>query len=196
MLINSFQKLVLIPVLTLGAGLFISMGESSGKQGRVLYPEHLTGTFTGGFGEETCHSCHFDYDVNWKEGKLTVTGVPVKVQPGMMYELEIEVRREDLSKAGFQLSSRFGNGTQAGSFQVKENERLMLTKQAPDSLQFLQHSNIGTEPVEETLNCWTVQWKAPDIIADSIYFHISANAANGDQSEFGDWIYVQEFITK
>ncbi len=50
--------------------------------------------------------------------------------------------------------------------------------------------------MEDGLNNWTVKWKAPEVISDSIYFNISANAANGDQSEFGDWIYVREFKTK
>lgn len=196
-MLNAVQKSVLIPVLTLSAGFFISTGEPNPVQDEAgPYPDHLVGAFTGGFGEETCHSCHFDYDLNWEEGELSVQGIPKEVQPGMVYEIEIKVKRKNMGRAGFQMSSRFRDGTQAGSFQTLENERLMFTEQVPDSIQFLQHSNKGTELINEMSTQWIIQWKAPDQMIDSIYFNISANAANGDESEFGDWIYVQEIKTK
>jgi len=36
----------------------------------TAYPEHLDGPLTGGFGENSCHSCHFDYDINPEEGSF------------------------------------------------------------------------------------------------------------------------------
>ncbi len=164
------------------------------KSDSSTYPGHLTGTFTGGFGEKTCHSCHFDYNLNWEEGNLSITGIPEIVKPGLSYEFEISVERENLGKAGFQLSSRFKNGTQAGSFQIKENERIMFSQMVPDSLQYIQHSPKGTEILTDNSARWIVRWKAPNSISDSIIFNITANAANGDESEFGDWIYVKEIV--
>ncbi|MEP0007576.1 MAG: hypothetical protein ABJF72_00190, partial [Balneola sp.] len=89
------------------------------------YPEHLIGAFTGGFGEKTCHSCHFDYDLNWKEGSLEVSGLPQELIPGERYSIEIEVIREDMGRAGFQISARDKKGTQSGVFNISENKRVM-----------------------------------------------------------------------
>ncbi|HET8865841.1 MAG TPA: choice-of-anchor V domain-containing protein [Gracilimonas sp.] len=195
-MLSAVQKLVLIPVLTLSAGFFISMGEPADIPQKKLYPEHLVGAFTGGFGEETCHSCHFDYDLNWKEGELSVRGIPESVEAGKTYEIELIITRPDMGKSGFQMTSRFKNGRQAGSFQIKENERVMFTKLVPDSIEYLQHSVKGTEPTKDGKNSWAVIWRAPMSVSDSIYFNITSNAANGDQSEFGDWIYRKEFVVE
>lgn len=178
---------------------FISIWSSREEPTEIIpttYPEHLVGAFTGGFGEETCHSCHFDYDLNWDEGSLMVNGIPDKIEAGHQYEIEIQVEREGLEKAGFQMSARYPDGRQAGSFEVSENERIMFTKEVPDSVQYLQHSEKGTEPADKGYQSWMFSWKAPEELVDSVYFNISANAANGDQSEFGDWIYRQEFVVK
>lgn len=190
----SVQKLLLIPALTLGAGFLLSVGEEPESDFSKVYPEHLAGAFTGGFGEETCHSCHFDYDLNWEEGRLTVEGIPDKIKSGHEYEIEIMVERENLGKAGFQMSARYRDGSQAGRFLIGENDRLMFTKQVPDSLQYVQHSIKGIEPVNNGQNSWTVLWKAPENLADAVYFNLAANAANGDQSEFGDWVYNKEYM--
>lgn len=192
-MLTSIQKLIIIPAFTLSVGILFSTNEAQTLQPEQGYPEHLAGAFTGGFGEETCHSCHFDYDMNRQEGSLTVEGIPDEIEEGRIYEFDISIEREDLGKAGFQLSARFSDGSQAGIFQLGENDRVMFTKQVPDSLQYLQHSEQGTSPIEDGENSWKVVWKAPDSIPDSIHFHIAANAANGDQSEFGDWIYTRSF---
>lgn len=193
---SPFQKLILIPALTLTVGFLISKSEPKWPGNFDVYPEHLAGAFTGGFNEKTCQSCHFDYDLNKDEGRFSVSGIPRKILPGKTYEFEIIIEREDLGKAGFQFSSRFQDGSQAGVFEISENERIMFTEQVPDSLQFVQHSTSGTELTEVGKNRWMVKWSAPKSRKDSIYFNIAANAANGDQSEFGDWIYVKEFVVQ
>ena len=42
----------------------------------TAYKEGPFPNMTGGFGDKTCHSCHFDNPVNAPGGMLTVTGVP------------------------------------------------------------------------------------------------------------------------
>lgn len=185
---SSFSN-ILIQIITT-AVIFILWGNSAEVQKR--YPEHLTGAFTGGFAEKTCHSCHFDYDLNWKEGRLRVNGIPDNLKAGSEYEIEIIVEREDLGRAGFQMTSRFKDASQAGNFNPDENNRIMPTKTKSDSIQYIQHSSAGTGLNGEGQNSWIVKWQAPKQISDSIVFNIAANAANGDDSEFGDWIYVKE----
>lgn len=185
-------RLIILPAITLALGFIAVPNPPQPKSKPAAYPEYLTGTFTGGFGEETCRSCHFDYDLNPDGGQLNVSGLESSFKPGEVIEIALEVSRKEIGKAGFQLSARFTDGRQAGTFLLDDNSRIMFTSSAPDSLQYVQHSAEGVEPNGDGMNKWTVQWKAPEKISSPVIFNIVANAGNGDQSEFGDFIYVEE----
>lgn len=61
---------------------------------------------------------------------------------------------------------------------------------------WLQHAIDNVEP-NKMVKTWTFMWTTPDTIkSESIIFNFAANAANGDASEFGDWIYVSEIVVK
>ena len=173
----------------------------------LRYPEHLAGPLTGGFGEQSCHSCHFDYDVNMSDGILELTGMPEKVTSGNTYELEVLIGRPDLGAAGFQLTARFEDGSQAGSFTL--NDAVILTPNTPGTAQYVQHAVKNISP-EDDQKVWKFAWTAPERIhkkkeksesdgtvskpsTDRIIFNIAGNAANGDESAFEDWILLKEF---
>lgn len=185
-------RIVFLPLITILAGFLFTASSPEKSTGIRAYPEHLTGAFTGGFGEETCRSCHFDYDLNPEGGSLTVSGIGETISAGERVEIQITISRNDLGIAGFQFSARYSNGSQAGQFNIEGNERLTFTEATPDSLQFVQHSAIGSEPTEIGISRWTVIWQAPESPRDTVIFNVAANAANGDQSEFGDFIYAKE----
>lgn len=186
-------RILLLPVVTLAFGWFMGGGPVEIESGNLAsYPEHLTGAFTGGFNEETCHSCHFDYEVNPNEGDLSISGIDKSIAGGEVAEFKIKVGREELGRAGFQLSVRFEDGSQAGQLKIEESNRLTYTRSVPDSLQYIQHSEKGSEPDGADKSSWTVRWKAPEPGAGTVIFNIAANAANGDQSEFGDYIFTEE----
>lgn len=187
-------RLALLPIATLVCSLLIGGGIPAPEPAQVFYPEHLTGAYTGGFGEETCRSCHFDYNLNPEEGKLTVSGFEDKVSAGQQVQIQINVEREELGAAGFQLSARYENGKQAGNFELGNNERIMFSKSVPDSVQYLQHTGEGSKPGTNNSQTWTVTWEAPDSVAGPVIFNLAVNAANGDQSEFGDFIYSGEWV--
>jgi hypothetical protein len=63
-----------------------------------MNPDHLDGPFTGGFGEQTCHSCHFDYDLNMEGGQLTVDGISDSYKPGTNYEIDVTIQSEHPQK--------------------------------------------------------------------------------------------------
>ena len=157
-------------------------------------PEHLDGPFTGGFGELTCHSCHFDYDLNREEGSLTIAGINDTFKAGKNYKLTVTVESEHLEIGGFQMTARFEDGSQAGEFLWDDN-RLMLTPSISDKIQYLQHSDVGTSPTGERKVSWSFNWLAPDDKSKTVIFNIAANAGNYDDSAFGDWIYVKELAT-
>lgn len=154
-----------------------------------VYPEHIAGAYTGGFGEQSCHSCHFDYDLNQPEGELSVSGIDETFEAGQEYTIALNVKREDMNRAGFQMTARFEDGSQAGQFEL--NEELTITPNINNNITYLQHA-VGKVEAENGEKNWRITWTAPDQADQPIIFNIAANAANGDASEFGDWIYVQE----
>lgn len=169
--------------------------ESISSINTLFYPDHIPGPFTGGFGEETCHSCHFDYDINDERGSLRVEGLGQTYEPGEQYELTVSVESERLEIGGFQMTARFEDGSQAGEF-IWSGDKLILTPDANDDIQYLQHSVSGTEPTSDREVSWTFTWTAPDHDPAMVIFNIAANAGNDDFSAFGDWIYVQEITVK
>ncbi len=186
-------RLLVLPVLTIAMAVSLSEDPSVTVPDRkIVYPEHLTGSFTGGFGEETCRSCHFDYDLNPDGGSLSVSGIPKAISAGDSLNITITVKRNELGRAGFQLSARHENGSQAGHFDITANSRVMFSEAVADSLQYVQHSSRGSKVGDEKQNSWTINWIAPDKLNKGVIFNVTANAANGDQSEFGDFIYAKE----
>lgn len=151
-------------------------------------PEHLGGTFTGGFGEQTCHSCHFDYPLNPEEGSVRLKGLPERYRPGTTYPLTVTVSAPGMERGGFQLSVRHSDSTQAGSFRWP-GDRLQFTR-GEETVQYLQHTRKGTETEGDTLR-WTFEWTAP-ASGRAAMFHLAANAGNGDESAFGDLIHTLE----
>ncbi|SMO47164.1 choice-of-anchor V domain-containing protein [Fodinibius sediminis] len=186
------MKILYLPLVTIAAGLLFSAGQSATRTASPAYPEHLTGAFTGGFGEQTCRSCHFDYELNPAGGQLSVTGIPETIDRGERIEIQLRLTRDQMGRAGFQLAARYEDGIQAGSFDISESNRIILTPSAPDSLEYVQHSSAGSKPLGDGRTSWTVNWKAPERITGNVVFNVVANAANGDQSEFGDFIYARE----
>lgn len=168
--------------------LILSTSNSSQAETSIIYPEHIAGAYTGGFGEQSCHSCHFDYELNQPEGELSVTGIEDAYEPGREYTVGISVKREDMNRAGFQMTARFEDGTQAGTFEL--DEELTTTPNIENKISYVQHG-IGNVEAEGGEKKWQVKWLAPDATGP-VVFNIAANAANGDASEFGDWIYLKE----
>jgi len=160
-----------------------------------LNPEHLDGAFTGGFGEETCRSCHFDYDLNMDGGDLSLDGVPESYEEGKEYDITVTLKAEQLEVGGFQLTSRFEDGSQAGDFSW-DGEHLMFTPSVSDEVKYLQHSADGTKPNSENEIQWTFTWTAPEANDEKVILNIAANSGNDDDSSFGDWIYAKELTLR
>lgn len=187
-----FIKIITIILLPFLVGktvqLDLSPGNNLHSKTSTIYPEHIAGAYTGGFGEQSCHSCHFDYDLNQPEGELAVTGIEDSFEPGVKSVIHIEVKRDDMNRAGFQLTARFEDGSQAGTFDLSEH--LTTTPNIDNEITYVQHG-VGKVEAEGGKKKWQVKWLAPDQTGPVI-FNIAVNAANGDASEFGDWIYLKE----
>lgn len=148
---------------------------------------------TGAFGEPTCVECHNSFGLNSGGGSLTFQSVPAQYTPGATYTITIQFshpNRTTASKWGFEAAVRFQNGgAQAGQI-TASNDTLLRTT---NGIQYLSHlpnnpnsvrrGNLG--PVT-----WTFTWQAPAQANGPIVFAVAGNAANGDGSSAGDYIYT------
>ena len=151
---------------------------------------------TGGFGEPSCHHCHFDNPIGDPAGRLTVSGAPDTYAPGVEYALKLALRRPGLSRGGFQIAARVASGPRAGSQAGRlapADDRVQIVHDPEHpSIDYAQHTATGTRAAPDGEIAWTVRWIAPDRAGDPVVFHVAANAANDDASPLGDFVYLGE----
>ena len=159
----------------------------------VAYREGPLPAMTGGFGEKMCATCHFDNPVNDPGGSLRLEGVPASYVAGREYPITISVRHVDAKRAGFELAVRFADGArkgqQAGTLRGPD-ARTQIVSAPGGSIQYIQHTKLGSDLAGPNEGRWTISWTAPSPAAGRIVFHVAGNAANDDASPLGDFIYT------
>jgi hypothetical protein len=158
----------------------------------ALYPDAPPPAMTGGFGEPTCFACHFATTPDTL-GSLALRGLPATYEGRRSYELIVEIAREGVAAAGFELSARFASGQsrgrQAGAFRVLGGD-VAVTGQA--GVDYAHQTQSGSVPAGSGLARWRIEWTAPGAATDPVRFNVAANAGNGDKSPLGDRIYALE----
>ena len=185
-----------LPVLLTAAGLSFVAVPVIG----TVYSSKPPAAHTGGFGEPTCARCHSDGKVNEARGRLVLTGVPEVYTPGQTYRIKISVRHPEIQRAGFQLAARFAEGrragAQAGSLHSRGDRTEVTATGAGTPVQYVHHTGGGTGLTSSGAAEWTVEWRAPASAAGPVAFDVAVNVANGDDSEFGDWIYARSVLSR
>jgi hypothetical protein len=158
-------------------------------------PPYLDGAppgFSGGFGEDSCLACHFDEELNEPPGRLILSGVPASYAPGETYPLDIALTRPGIVLAGFQLTARFEDGTQAGVLEPASGaeDRVAISPDTDTRVLYAHQRGTAGEPAAPGSARWAVKWTAPEGDARAVLFHVAANAADGDGSASGDFVYT------
>jgi choline dehydrogenase-like flavoprotein len=73
-------------------------------------------------------------------------------------------------------------------------DRVTVLEVGDPAIQYAQHTEAGSRLEVPGHARWTIQWTAPAHYNGRAVFHIVANAANDDDSEFGDHIYADSLI--
>ncbi len=142
---------------------------------------------TGGFGEDTCVKCHNSYELNAGRSKglgdVVVSGLPKEYRPGETYLVKIEVTHtQDRGVWGFQLAARLkASGEQAGELKPLDGHTQLLSEKG---IQYVEHTADGT-----FANVFEFNWVAPGTTVGDLIFNVAGNAADGDASPVGDYIY-------
>ena len=146
--------------------------------------------FTGDFGEPTCASCHMDAPVVADAPGLALRGVPEHFEPGRAYHITVELGHPEIGAGGFELSARTPDGRQAGRLRALNARARVVTDSATD-VAYAVHTAEGAALVAPDSARWELEWSAPESSGDSVVFSAAANAANGDDSNFGDRIFTR-----
>ena len=165
------------------AALFLSQGRVAG------YADGAPSGFSGGLGEQTCHACHFHFDLNSGRGRLTIAGLPERVVAGDRYPFTVTLTRPGTKLAGFQLTARFKDGgAQAGTVSPApgEQERIGVDQ---GGIQYVNQRRAGAALAAADPATWSLVWTAP-AMSGPVVFHVAANAANGDETADGDYVHT------
>jgi len=126
-----------------------------------------------------------------------LSGVPASYAPGETYPLTIALSRPGLELAGFQLTARFEDGTQAGVLAPPSGgeSRVAISPDSDTRVLYAHQRGAAAEPAAPGAARWTVSWTAPEAVAPAVLFHVAANAADGDGSASGDYVYTTTAAT-
>jgi hypothetical protein len=140
---------------------------------------------TGDFSEPTCTECHTSFPLNATGGTLTVTGVPAQYQPGQTYPITVTIAKSGQRKWGFELSVRvISTKQQAGTLVVINGDTQIQTQAG---IQYIEQTQTSYSNSKST---WTFNWVAPATAVGDVRFSCAGNAANGDLTQLGDFIYT------
>lgn len=146
--------------------------------------------FSGGFKESSCHACHFQEEPNSGPGRVTIEGVPPRFALGARYTITITLTRAGMKLAGFQLTSRHTDGgAQAGTLAPGpgDGERVGVASQG--GVLYAGQRMAGAVVRAGEAARWTISWTAPER-GGPVTFHVAANAADGNESADGDFVYT------
>jgi hypothetical protein len=163
-------------------------------------PASYTGAISiGSFPRENnCTLCHSTNPLNTPVGGIQIQGIPAAYVPGASYALTVQLSSDrtvgDVNRRwGFELTAiRADDGQGTGTFTLLDAD----TKQVPGGGAFagrtyVEHMLSGIRQGQSSPATWQVQWNAPNQPAPyRVYFFAAGNAANGNGSSVGDFIYT------
>jgi hypothetical protein len=140
-----------------------------------------------------CTACHDLFpDPNVGPGSVSLSGAPSIYTPGQQYALMLTVQQATpLRKAfGFQLTAIDQNGNRAGTLGPLSSDSQVNPVTGLGDRQYIEHTEIGTTPNGPNSRTWSLRWTAPSTDAGTVTFWFAGNAANGDGTNQGDYIYT------
>ena len=110
--------------------------------------------------------------------------MPKQYEPGKTYPVKVTLTHKDGRMYwGFELAARVkATGAQAGSLMPADNHTQVVEDKG---VQYLEHTADGI-----ALNTFTFNWVAPSKPEGEVAIDAAGNAADGDGSPEGDYIYT------
>jgi hypothetical protein len=145
---------------------------------------------TGAPDEGLCSECHNSNVVNDGLGSVAIGGVPMAYTPSQTYTLTVAVQHSGQIRWGFELTVlKNSDSTGVGAL---ANTTLLTATQNASGRTYVSHSRLSGQDgtfLNFTSGAWTFDWTAPAAGEGTVTFYAAGNAANGDNSPLGDFIY-------
>ncbi len=145
------------------------------------YPEGAPWGAANPAAEQSCDSCHYDYDPVHDSDALRIDGLPAVARAGEEYELVVRFVHDEAASSGFQLITD-GGEVSGGQFRVEADGLESIGAAARSTATRLRDEGFE----------WTLWWQAPAVTEQLILF-VAASSANDDHSAFGDTIHYRRF---
>lgn len=149
---------------------------------------------TGAPEEKACNECHSSFPLNRGSGQLKIIA-PTTYQPGQTYRIKVTLQQIGQSAWGFEATvKRQGTNQRGGEIRLIDEARTQFAFDSPrgsQDPQYITHTFQGAffrtrdGPVS-----WEFDWVAPPAGTGTVVFYVAGNAANGDGSSLGDYIYT------
>lgn len=143
---------------------------------------------TGAPGEGLCTECH---GITQGDGSVAILGVPANYQLNTTYSITVRVQDMGQQRWGFELTAINAALDGTGNFTVTDGVNTQLSDFAPPARSYIKHTSVGTRngtsdgPVD-----FDFDWTAPAANEGTITLYAAGNAANGNFTNFGDFIYT------
>lgn len=147
-----------------------------------------------------CTQCHNSSPLNSGKGSVRVVFPGASYQPGMTYRMRVELRDPDQQRWGFQLTARLAsdpaNSAAGDLIPPGDLTRAVCGNGAAkpctsnNQIQLIMHTVAGTRTGIRNGADFEFDWTAPPAGAGAVSFYVAGNAANGDGTNQGDYIYT------
>ena len=136
----------------------------------------------------SCRDCHIGPQ---GDGGIALHGVPADgYEPGAEYPLTIELFDPGQGMWGFEITPMLDATLgQAGICIVTDSLRTQLSDHPDPDADYLKQTIDGVHDGSPGPVTWSFVWRAPAAAAP-VTFYLAGNAANGNGSPSGDYIYV------
>lgn len=167
--------------------------------GIVLYQPPMAASSSGGAqplfngspvtlenGGALCTACHFTFEPNEGDGSVTIEA-PETFVPGETLTFTVTVDNTTPPvgepRQGFQVSVENDAAVEhVGALVIVDADN---TQFASGEQEYVTHTSGGSQQTT-----WTVGWTAPADAPETVTIYAAGNAANGNSSPTGDYIYT------
>lgn len=148
--------------------------------------------FTGAPGEQTCNTsgCHVGSAINSMGGTLEISSpdlVNFEYVPGQTYTISVTVGQAGRSLFGLCFEALKANGDNAGTLVAGAGTYIGTKMVSGFNRKSVTHNLNGGASADS--HTFTFTWEAPMSNEGDITFYCTGNAANGNNSTSGDFIY-------
>lgn len=179
-----------------GIAVLISLAARQAAAHSYGPPPSVTGA--PGDNPKACTLCHAG-TLNSGTGsvKIILQSGPVYI-PGVKQRVLVQVADANQQRWGFELTARLNSDPQhgqAGDLSPIDNLTQVICEDAgpkpcASGVAFIQHTSAGTRNGTKSGATFQFDWTPPAANAGSVTFYVAANAANGNGSPSGDFIYT------